>query len=231
MRFYTATPDYYNDYICHHGVKGQQWGVRNGPPYPLADGRSSSERIYSDAKKRVSKISKDVQTAVSHTSGKMYGLEHKLKTKESISRKIDKNIKEEGKSVTEASNDIKDAVRFTMVSPEKDFVKNYESFKSEMERKGYKETRCKNYFQMFKEGKVKHKSVQCNYATKDGYEFEIQFQTPASQKAKDKKVPIYEERRQVNISKKRARELEKQMEDLALAVKDPPDIHKIKSHK
>lgn len=23
------------DYIAHHGVKGQKWGVRNGPPYPI----------------------------------------------------------------------------------------------------------------------------------------------------------------------------------------------------
>lgn len=21
--------------LCHHGVKGQEWGVQNGPPYPL----------------------------------------------------------------------------------------------------------------------------------------------------------------------------------------------------
>lgn len=27
--------------ISHHGVKGQKWGVRNGPPYPLKDGGSS----------------------------------------------------------------------------------------------------------------------------------------------------------------------------------------------
>lgn len=28
---------YYNSdgELCHHGVKGQQWGVKNGPPYPL----------------------------------------------------------------------------------------------------------------------------------------------------------------------------------------------------
>lgn len=25
------------DYITHHGIKGQQWGVRNGPPYPIED--------------------------------------------------------------------------------------------------------------------------------------------------------------------------------------------------
>lgn len=35
----------YWDYLCHHGVKGQEWGVRNGPPYPLE--RSKKEaRAY-----------------------------------------------------------------------------------------------------------------------------------------------------------------------------------------
>ena len=25
------------NYISHHGIKGQKWGVRNGPPYPIED--------------------------------------------------------------------------------------------------------------------------------------------------------------------------------------------------
>ena len=25
----------YKDYLMHHGIKKQQWGVRHGPPYPL----------------------------------------------------------------------------------------------------------------------------------------------------------------------------------------------------
>ena len=102
--------------------------------------------------------------------------------------------------------------------------------KKELENKGYTETRCKNYFDLFNQGKVKHKSVQCNYKTKDGYEFEIQFQTPESQDAKTKKIPLYEERRSVDIDVKRAKELEKQMEDLALKVPDPINIERIKSH-
>ena len=42
--------DYYsiddiNDYLEHHGILGQSWGHRNGPPYPLSSGKhSSSER-------------------------------------------------------------------------------------------------------------------------------------------------------------------------------------------
>ena len=31
--------------LYHHGIKGQKWGVRNGPPYPLgSDQKSSSEK-------------------------------------------------------------------------------------------------------------------------------------------------------------------------------------------
>lgn len=27
----------YSDELYHHGIKGQKWGVRNGPPYPLEE--------------------------------------------------------------------------------------------------------------------------------------------------------------------------------------------------
>lgn len=31
--------------LFHHGIEGQKWGVRNGPPYPLDESdRSSAER-------------------------------------------------------------------------------------------------------------------------------------------------------------------------------------------
>lgn len=26
---------YSENYLCHHGTKGQKWGVKNGPPYPI----------------------------------------------------------------------------------------------------------------------------------------------------------------------------------------------------
>lgn len=42
---YTATPDYYNDYISHHGILGQKWGIRNGPPYPLKSSVSTGHKL------------------------------------------------------------------------------------------------------------------------------------------------------------------------------------------
>lgn len=32
-----------SDIICHHGIEGQRWGKRNGPPYPLTAGAHSPE--------------------------------------------------------------------------------------------------------------------------------------------------------------------------------------------
>lgn len=33
------------DYLAHHGVKGQKWGERNGPPYPLDSSKSDGHRL------------------------------------------------------------------------------------------------------------------------------------------------------------------------------------------
>lgn len=32
-----------NKYLKHHGIEGQKWGVRNGPPYPLKNNSYSNE--------------------------------------------------------------------------------------------------------------------------------------------------------------------------------------------
>lgn len=39
----------YRNYLTHHGIKGQKWGVRNGPPYPLDyESHSTIEKSESD---------------------------------------------------------------------------------------------------------------------------------------------------------------------------------------
>ena len=39
--------DAYDDFLVHHGVKGQKWGDRNGPPYPLSP---ETKRLVKTAK-------------------------------------------------------------------------------------------------------------------------------------------------------------------------------------
>lgn len=45
------------DYLSHHGVKGQSWGDRNGPPYPLS--RLGSEIGQEIRRKRKAKLQKE----------------------------------------------------------------------------------------------------------------------------------------------------------------------------
>lgn len=221
--------------IIHYGK-----GHNDNPPgrgsgrYAWGSGKKSSnslaKNIYNNAYKKEPQITKNVKQAAEMSGSKMYGLEHRLKTKESIQRKIETDSKEKSISIQKAASDIKDAIRYTTISNDDDFVNNYEKMKSLLDIIGYSEVRCKNYFQLYKEGKVKHKSVQSVFQDPDGYKFEIQFQTPSSQLAKDKKVPIYEERRKPGLSRSRQIELEKQMEDLAKKVTEPRNISRIKSH-
>ena len=215
--------------VEHSGVAGQRWGVRNGPPYPL-DVSKTAEKLHEDAVKKNNYISKDVKIAAKESGGTLHGLVYQTKTEESIKRKLNKKMTEGNLTLSEAANSIKDASRYTVIANPDNFVKMYNDFKNSMETLGYKEVSCDNYFDKFKKGLVKHKAVQSNFADDEGYEFEVQFQTPESQKAKDDKIPIYNERRTVGISEERAKELEKQMEDLALKVSDPVGIETIISY-
>lgn len=160
----------------------------------------------------------------------MYGLEHRLKQPTSLAAKIGSNAKEKNISFLESAKEIKDSVRYTIVSDENDFVKNYNSVKRQLIDNGYQETRCKNYFEKYRNGEVKHKSVQSNFRDPDGFEFEIQFQTPSSQAAKELKIPLYNERRKRGNTEERNNYLEKEMENLAEMVPYPKDISKIYSH-
>ena len=50
--------------LYHHGIKGQKWGVLNGPPYPLnASDKSASEKRLSSNKKtnKVSKLDNSIK--------------------------------------------------------------------------------------------------------------------------------------------------------------------------
>lgn len=183
---------------------------------------------FKQASKADKVITKDLIQTVSKAGCKMYGLENRLKQPNSLAAKIGQEAKEENISFKEASNRIKDSLRYTAILSNKSFVKQFNQINDDLTRKGYTRTKFKNYFDLYKQGKVMHKAVQCNYKNKNGFEFEFQFQTPSSQAAKELKIPIYEQRRKSGISNKKALALEDQMRNLADQVEDPPGIFSLR---
>lgn len=66
-----------HDTLVHHGVKGQKWGVRNGPPYPL-DKSNKRDTIVKDAidsgqvSKKINREKQMRHTKTHHTPGRSY---------------------------------------------------------------------------------------------------------------------------------------------------------------
>ena len=186
--------------------------------------------MYNRAAKFEPRITDNVVNAVTSTGAKMYGLEYRLKRPASIAAKIGADAKDSGNSFEDAARSIKDVIRYTAISDDRSYVNNYYNIKSNLEAQGYRETKCKNYFTAYKNGRVKHKAIQSNFTDRNGNTFELQFHTPSSQAAKELKLPLYNERRQAGISSKRARQLERRMTNLAEKVSDPWDVYSIDSH-
>lgn len=51
--------DFESNYLMHHGILGQKWGKRNGPPYPL----NQSQKSKAEKKREDSKGSKTQETS------------------------------------------------------------------------------------------------------------------------------------------------------------------------
>lgn len=69
---------YYRTILRHHGVKGQKWGVRNGPPYPLGS-----------SKRRTGKNSLDKPGVRKHTGVSSSKGSHVLSKSEKLDKYID----------------------------------------------------------------------------------------------------------------------------------------------
>jgi len=89
-----------SDFLIHHGIKGQKWGVENGPPYPL------NSKEYSALEKKMNGIQKQ-QTVVNNAaritrnSYSNYGqrgttdlLNNKLMYQQRTENKFNKSIKD-----------------------------------------------------------------------------------------------------------------------------------------
>ena len=191
---------------------------------------SIASKIFERAESIEPDVTRDVISSVEETSGEMYGLDNRLKQPTSLAAKIGSDAKEKGITFEQAAKQMRDVLRYTSVSEDKDFTKNYNTIIQELSDKGYSEVRCRNYFDLYRKGDARHKAVQCVFENKNGDQFELQFQTPSSQASKELKLPLYEERRKTGLSDQRKAELEKQMTELAERVNDPKNVFSILSH-
>ena len=77
--------DEYEEYLSHHGILGQKWGKRNGPPYPLDSGDHSAlekklNNFKDTIKSKLSDKNKDLQYKYNHRDPMTDAIRNSLKT-------------------------------------------------------------------------------------------------------------------------------------------------------
>lgn len=106
------------NYLSHHGIKGQKWGVEHGPPYPVRRGTGGKPKTTSVVKSRLKAALND-------------RAESRKKKKDEKEKRI-AEIKEK-KAQKEAEKHVEDyeKLKKQVVKHPKDLYKNKDSFSKE----------------------------------------------------------------------------------------------------
>ena len=70
---------YKDTYLAHHGILGQKWGKRNGPPYPLSSNQmSSSETKHKYSRKNAKAMARERDAIEEEKYKKITGRNQKM---------------------------------------------------------------------------------------------------------------------------------------------------------
>jgi hypothetical protein len=163
-------------------------------------------------------VTPDLQTIAEALNGRMVGLDARLKSVDSLTRKLEDFP---GRSIN-------DALRYTMSFETEDFSGGVRGAMDAMDQNGYQLVRMSN---TFKAG-VPYKGINATYRTAEGQEFELQFHTPESFYMKDVvNHPLYEQQRVLEEFSPEWNLLKQQMIENSNTVMNPPGVNQIKPPK
>ncbi|MDO9734993.1 hypothetical protein Q7535_12825, partial [Glaesserella parasuis] len=123
-------------------------------------------------------ITEKITEIISSVGAKTAGLEYRLKSLESLKRKVETEVLA-GISEKQAINSVKDVIRYTAILDVNNFVLQYDKIQSALEKQGYFTVVVKN---TWKDGAV-YKGVNTFVTTlikKDNVVFELQYHTQQS---------------------------------------------------
>ena len=146
-----------------------------------------ADQIYAAAAREETAVTPRLQS-LETDSRHLTGLEHRLKSTESIARKLLLNAHDMEISLEEAVQTIHDALRYTFIIDIDRYTDGVDEILKALVSLGYGVKRLKNTW-----GNDGYKGINTNLTTPDGYVFEVQFHTQDSFDAKEVKThDLYE---------------------------------------
>jgi len=110
-------------------------------------------------------------------------LDQRLKKRERIIEKIIQKIDVDNMNIKDASNGIKDSLRYTIVVDDGVYVEKIDEYLRRIEDMGYKVLELKNMW-----GNEFYQGINVFFADEQGFKFEIQFHTPNGYAIKEGKL-------------------------------------------
>ena len=156
-----------------------RFGSGGGSAY-TPEATSAAKSKYAEAVAAEPAITATMEKVSEKTGGKMAGLANRLKTEESLARKIDANAVKYGGDRAEAAANISDANRYTMTFEPQGYSSGVVEAVKDLENEGYS-LNVKNYWNEDNP----YKGINVAATAPDGTKFELQFHTPASLDAKE----------------------------------------------
>lgn len=175
-------------------------GAKGGPKaWDLVDPKAAAAKdLLNAAKLSEPKITYDMRTVANETDGKMEGLEFRLKSEESLNRKLK----------IDPPDQIRDTLRYTIVYDSENISTNANRVMTSLEENGYEKVRVKNTFGPDQQ----YHGINTNFRSPDGQVFELQFHTPESFNVKQNMTHgLYEELRILPEDSPKRIELKKQI--------------------
>lgn len=168
---------------------------------------------------------KSLTTLADQTGGEMIGLDYRLKSEESLTRKIFDIADATGEDPAEVAKDMKDVLRYTTVFAPEKYVQGVKDTVKELLATGHTKKKFKNTWG----NKSGYLGINAVFVTAEGAMFELQFHTPQSFHAKDEGThALYEEQRRLDPASDRYAELAQLQQDVFNEVIRPKGAEDLK---
>lgn len=187
----------------------------------------SVDKLVEKSQKIEPTITADISNIATKSGGKLVGLENRLKSPYSIKRKIEAEVAD-GFSKSLSLNKIRDAIRYTTVFKENDFVTRYKAMQHLLATEGYKTIVVKNTWK----NDSAYKGVNTFIQNEDGDVFEMQYHTQQSFDVKNGLLhKLYEKFRDPKTSIHEKEKLLLEMRKLSSKIKIPEGVELIEDKK
>lgn len=151
--------------------------------------RLLAEALLSKAETAESEVTADMRT-LEKSSAHLQGLEYRLKTMDSLARKIESDAEEDQVSLMAAASGVSDVLRYTLTCSAEDYSEMVPKALAVLTEKGYSVEKFHNAW-----GGKFYQGVNVHLLSPFGTRVELQFHTPQSFAIKQASHEVYEIRR------------------------------------